>query len=105
MQVVFLPSQYILKRWTKAAKCDIVVDDKVSSKEASKILEDDLNNVLSKVKSVVRSDNISERHCSTLQIYNEPLTVRARRYRKRFKGGKKKEKGKTTDNSESRGFQ
>ncbi|KAL5787412.1 hypothetical protein ACOSP7_004361 [Xanthoceras sorbifolium] len=82
MQVAFLPSHYILKRWTKAAKCDVVVDDKgteisdfqdklmltrctrlfqlasnvienvVASEEASKILEDDLNNVLSKVKSV-----------------------------------------------------
>ncbi|KAL5767404.1 hypothetical protein ACOSQ2_014187 [Xanthoceras sorbifolium] len=95
MQVAFLPSHYILKRWTKAAKCDVVIDDKgteisdfqgksmltrrtrlfqlasnvienvVSSEEACKILEDDLNNVLSKVQLVVRSDNISERHNST----------------------------------------
>ncbi|KAL5848973.1 hypothetical protein ACOSQ4_006986 [Xanthoceras sorbifolium] len=28
MLVAFLPSRYILKRWTKAAKCDVVVDDK-----------------------------------------------------------------------------
>ncbi|KAH7557409.1 hypothetical protein JRO89_XS11G0149800 [Xanthoceras sorbifolium] len=86
------------QRWTKAAKCDVVVDDK-GSEEASKILEDDLNNVLSKVKSVVSSDSISERHSSTPQIYNEPLAVRAKGCGKRLKGGKEKAKGKTTDNS------
>ncbi|KAH7567905.1 hypothetical protein JRO89_XS07G0183100 [Xanthoceras sorbifolium] len=98
MQVAFLPSHYILKIWTKAAKCDIVVDDK-GSEEASKILEDDLNNVLSKVKSVVKSDSIFKRHSSTLQIYNEPLTIRAKGCRKRLKGGKEKAKGKIIDNS------
>ncbi|KAH7557113.1 hypothetical protein JRO89_XS11G0048600 [Xanthoceras sorbifolium] len=97
-KIAFLPSHYILKRWTKTAKCDVVVDDK-GSEEASKILEDDLNNVLSKVKSVVRSDSISKRHSSTPQIYNEPLAVRAKGCGKRLKGGKEKAKGKTTDNS------
>ncbi|KAH7575397.1 hypothetical protein JRO89_XS02G0098200 [Xanthoceras sorbifolium] len=75
-----------------------IVDDK-GSKEASKILKDDLNNVLSKVKSVVRSESISERHNSTPQIYNESLAVRAKGCGKRLKGGKEKTKGKTTDNS------
>ncbi|KAL5769859.1 hypothetical protein ACOSP7_014013 [Xanthoceras sorbifolium] len=122
MQVAFLPSHYILKRWTKAAKCDVVVDDKgteisdfqgksmltrrtrlfqlasnvienvVGSEEACKILEDDLNNVLSKVKSVVRSDNISERHNSTPYIYNEPLAVKAKGCGKRLKGGKERQR-------------
>ncbi|KAH7570781.1 hypothetical protein JRO89_XS05G0188800 [Xanthoceras sorbifolium] len=116
-------------RWTKTAKCDVVVDDKgmkisdfqdksmltcrtrlfqlasnvienvVASEEASKILEDDLNNVLSEVKSVVRSDSISERHSSTPHIYNEPLAVRAKGCKKRLKGGKETAKGKTTNNS------
>ncbi|KAH7571433.1 hypothetical protein JRO89_XS04G0052700 [Xanthoceras sorbifolium] len=89
--VAFLPSHYILKRWTKAAKCDVVVDDK-GSEEACKILEDDLNNVLSKVKSVVRSDNISERHNSTPYIYNEPLAVKAKGCGKRLKGGKERQR-------------
>ncbi|KAH7569287.1 hypothetical protein JRO89_XS06G0137700 [Xanthoceras sorbifolium] len=127
--VAFLPSHYILKRWTKAAKYDTVIDDKgteisdfqdksmltrrtrlfqlasnvienvVGSEKASKILENDLNNVLSKVKSVVRSDSISKKHSSTSQIYNEPLAVKAKGCEKRLKGGKEKAKGKTTDNS------
>ncbi|KAL5744290.1 hypothetical protein ACOSP7_027152 [Xanthoceras sorbifolium] len=76
-----------------------IIENVVGSEEASKILEDDLNNVLSKVKSVVSSDSISERHSSTPQIYNEPLAVRAKGCGKRLKGGKEKAKGKTTDNS------
>ncbi|KAL5811998.1 hypothetical protein ACOSQ3_026948 [Xanthoceras sorbifolium] len=76
-----------------------VIKNVVGSEEASKILEDDLNNVLSKVKSVVRSDSISERHSSTPHIYNEPLAVRAKGCGKRLKGGKEKAKGKATDNS------
>ncbi|KAL5810892.1 hypothetical protein ACOSQ4_027460 [Xanthoceras sorbifolium] len=76
-----------------------IIENVVGSEEASKILEDDLNNVLSKVKSVVSSDSISERHSSTPQIYNEPLAVRAKGCGKRLKGGKEKAKDKTTDNS------
>ncbi|KAH7576489.1 hypothetical protein JRO89_XS01G0082400 [Xanthoceras sorbifolium] len=76
-----------------------VIENVVGSEEASKILEDDLNNVLSKVKSVVKSDSISERHSSTPQIYNKPLAVRAKGCGKRLKGGKEKAKGKTTDNN------
>ncbi|KAL5808420.1 hypothetical protein ACOSQ3_029111 [Xanthoceras sorbifolium] len=28
MQITFLPNQYILKKWTKVAKCDVIIDDK-----------------------------------------------------------------------------
>ncbi|KAL5756330.1 hypothetical protein ACOSQ2_021076 [Xanthoceras sorbifolium] len=67
-----------------------VIENVVGSEETSKILEDYLNNILSKVKSMVRNDSISERHSSTPQIYNKSLAVRAKGCGKRLKGGKEK---------------
>ncbi|XP_024046751.1 protein FAR-RED IMPAIRED RESPONSE 1-like [Citrus clementina] len=82
-QFKYLPDQYILKRWTKSARCDKVIGDggleiedcsqnsilmrrtalfqlasnvidkAVISEEASKILMDDFENSLRKIKSVV----------------------------------------------------
>ncbi|KAK3210741.1 hypothetical protein Dsin_015447 [Dipteronia sinensis] len=55
-----------------------VIENVVGSEEASKILEDDLNNVLSKIKSGVTNKSISERHTIMLRNYNDPLAVRAK---------------------------
>ncbi|KAK3225656.1 hypothetical protein Dsin_005518, partial [Dipteronia sinensis] len=69
-----------------------VIENVVGSEEASKTLEDDLNNVLSKIKSWVTNESISKRHSIAPQNYNEPLAVRAKRCGKRLKDGREKAK-------------
>ncbi|KAL5773651.1 hypothetical protein ACOSP7_013290 [Xanthoceras sorbifolium] len=95
MQITCLPNQYIMKRWTKAAKsagnvdddglemndysdksffvrrtrlfqlASTVIDKVAFSDEVSKILEEALDYVLHKIKSVVGYGGISERNSTT----------------------------------------
>ncbi|KAK1559326.1 hypothetical protein Q3G72_013331 [Acer saccharum] len=130
MQVRSLPNQYILKRWTQTAKCNKVIDedgleindffdksfmvrrmrlfqlatyviDKAACiEDASKILEDILNNAILDNKSTLGSGGsggVSKRNNIVQHVYNEPLAVRAKGCGKRLKGGKEKAKNMAND--------
>ncbi|ESR42104.1 hypothetical protein CICLE_v10013881mg, partial [Citrus x clementina] len=126
-QFTYLPDQYILKRWTKSARCDKVIGDggleiedcfqnsilmrrtalfqlasnvidkAVISEEASKILMDDFENSLRKIKSVVSQDPkaMEKNKCTDQHVLNDPLVVRAKGCGKRLK--KRKEKARAKD--------
>ena len=130
MQVRSLPNQYILKRWTQTAKCNkviyeygleindfsdksfmlrrmrlfqlatCVIDKAACTEDASKILEDILNNAILDNKSTLGSGGsggVFERNNVVQHVYNEPLAVRAKGCGKRLKGGKEKAKNKAKD--------
>ncbi|KAK1552145.1 hypothetical protein Q3G72_011087 [Acer saccharum] len=130
MHVRSLPNQYIMKRWTQTVKCNKVIDedgleindfsdksfmvrhmrliqlatyviDKATCiEDASKILEDILNNAILDIKSTLRfggSYGVSERNNVVQHVYNEPLVVRAKSCGKKLKGGKEKAINKAID--------
>ena len=125
-QFTYLPNQYILKRWTKSARCDKVIGDggleiedcfqnsifmrrtilfqlasnvidkAVISEEVSKILMDDFENSLQKIKSVVSHDPkaMKKNKCTNQHVLNDPLVVRAKGCGKRLKRRKEKARAK-----------
>ncbi|XP_015389958.1 protein FAR1-RELATED SEQUENCE 5-like [Citrus sinensis] len=128
LQISFMPNIYTLKRWTKATKLERVIDgdgveindcsdksillrrtklfqlasnviDKaVLSEATSKLVIENLEDALEKVKLVMkscRSEGVLEKNSGLQQPhFNEPLQVRAKGCGKRLKGGKEKTKEK-----------
>ena len=118
--------QYILKRWTKSARCDKVIGDGgleiedclqnsilmrrttlfqlasnvidkvVISEKASKILMDDFENPLRKIKLVVSQDPeaVEKNKCTDQHVLNNPLVVRTKGCGKRLKKIKEKAQAK-----------
>ncbi|XP_024043082.1 protein FAR1-RELATED SEQUENCE 5-like [Citrus clementina] len=136
LQISFMPNIYILQRWTKAAKLERVIDgdgveindcsnksillkrtklfqlasnviDKaVLSEATSKLVIENLEDALEKVKLVMKScksEGVLEKNSGMQQPhFNEPLQVRAKGCGKRLKGGKEKAKEKAKGKDKGR---
>lgn len=130
-----LPDKYILRRWTKAAKFDRVldesgmelkdvsdtsllmrhtrlfqlasnvIDDAVLSEEASDMLRENLELMHTKIKLMRKGGVATKSIIPSQQVFNDPCQVRAKGCGKRLKGGKEKAYDKGKEKAQDKGRQ
>ena len=86
MEISDFPDKSLLRCTRLFQLASNVIENALFNEDASKIVDDDLHKLLEKIKSYVDCGSTSETYnitpVSSVQVFNEPLAVRAKGYGK-----------------------